>query len=195
MRPIAAGRGRQLVERGEQGIDPGVAGDVDPARHALAGEVEGGEIGRREQQVGARVDLGAILLLRPGQGAVAGAEPGFDVGERDRGCQRAARAAERARRIALDDQQVGRLREQRSKRGFDFAHVRVGILLAGTAELERGINVQAMVARIERSMLPGEDERGRQPALGERAGDGGEFDRFRPGADDQPYVRGLQPSP
>jgi len=168
---------------------------VDPARHALAGEIEGGEVGRREQQVGARVDLGAIFLLRPRQRAVAGAEPGFDMGERDRGCERGARAAERARRIALDDQQVGRPREQRSKRGFDFADVRVGILLAGTVEMERGINVQAMVPWIERSMLPGEDERGRQPALGERVGDGGEFDRFRPGADDQPYVRGLQPSP
>jgi hypothetical protein len=61
--------------------------------------------------------------------------------------------------------------------------------------MERGINVQAMVPWIERSMLPGEDERGHQPALGERVSDGGEFDRFRPGADDQPYVRGLQPSP
>jgi hypothetical protein len=117
------------------------------------------------------------------------------MGERHAGRRRGARAAERARRIALDDQQVGRPREQRSKRGFDFADVRVGILLAGAAEMERGIVRQAVVSRLERSMLPGEDERGRQPALGERAGDGGEFDRFRPGADDQPYVRGLQPSP
>src|SRR6185436_19965865 len=131
----------------------------------------------------------------PGQSAVAGAEPGFDMGERDRGCERGPRAAERARRIALDDQQVGWPREQRSKRRFDFADVRVGILFAGTVELERGINVQAMVAWIERSMLPGEDERGRQPAFGECSCDGGEFDCFRPGADDQPYVRGLQPSP
>jgi hypothetical protein len=52
-----------------------------------------------------------------------------------------------------------------------------------------------MVGRIKRGMLPGEDPRGREAALGERVGDGGEFDRFRPGADDQPYVRGLQPSP
>jgi hypothetical protein len=44
-------------------------------------------------------------------------------------------------------------------------------------------------------MLAGEDQHGRNAALGKRGGDGLQFDRFRPGADDQPNVPGSQPSP
>ena len=194
-RPRRARRGGQLADHFQQRVDSGVAGDVDSAWNALAGKVEGGEVGRCEQQVGTGVDLGPIFLLRPGQGAVAGAEAGLDMGERNRGRERGAGTAERARRVALDDQQVGRGREQRSKRGFDPGDMRVGVLLAGAIEMQRGIYVQPMVARIEPSMLAGEDQRGRQPALGERMCEGGELDGFGPGADDQPDVRGLQPSP
>jgi hypothetical protein len=44
-------------------------------------------------------------------------------------------------------------------------------------------------------MLPGQDQAGHQPAPGKRVCDGRKFDRFGPGADDQPDIRGIQPSP
>jgi hypothetical protein len=44
-------------------------------------------------------------------------------------------------------------------------------------------------------MLTGEDQCRFDAALGERGGDRLQFDGFGPGADDQPYVRTIQPSP
>jgi hypothetical protein len=73
--------------------------------------------------------------------------------------------------------------------------MRVRVLLAGAVEPDRGIGVQPIVRGIERFMLPGEDQRRFEPALGERVSERGQLDGFRPGPDDQPYVREWQPSP
>ena len=193
--PVSGRRRGKLVDHRQQRIDAGVAGDMDSPRNALAGEVEGGKVGRREQQRGDRVDLGPILLFRPRQGAVAGAQARFDMSDRDARRRCGAGSADRARRIALDDQQVRRIAGQRAERRLDRARVGVRILVAGTAEMHRRIAAQAVLGRVERLMLAGEDEPRLEAALGERVRDRGEFDGFRPGADDQPYVRGLQPSP
>jgi hypothetical protein len=44
-------------------------------------------------------------------------------------------------------------------------------------------------------VLAGKDQCRRQAARGERMGDGGKLDGLGSRADDQPDVRGLQPSP
>jgi hypothetical protein len=44
-------------------------------------------------------------------------------------------------------------------------------------------------------MLAGEDQRRENAVGGERADDRIQFDRFRPGANDQPDVPAVQPSP
>jgi hypothetical protein len=71
--------------------------------------------------------------------------------------------------------------------------VRIG--LARTTEISTRIGVEAVLARIEACVLAREDQARRNAARGQRVGEGRQFDRFRPGADDQPYVRGTQPSP
>ena len=43
-------------------------------------------------------------------------------------------------------------------------------------------------------MLAGENQRGKATRF-ERMGEGRQFNRFRPGADHQPYVGKVQPSP
>ncbi len=66
-----------------------------------AGDIFGAEIfrrepGRREQQLSARVDRGAIFLLRPGECGVVGPEPGFDMGDRNVRREGRERSADRA---------------------------------------------------------------------------------------------------
>jgi hypothetical protein len=66
---------------------------------------------------------------------------------------------------------------------------------AGAIEVEPAQMLEAMLGRIERWMMAGEDEPGVEPALGERGSDGRQFDSFGPGADDQPDFSAAQPSP
>jgi hypothetical protein len=55
--------------------------------------------------------------------------------------------------------------------------------------------IEAMVDQVEIGMLAGVDEARLKSALGKSGGDGGQFDSFGPGADDQPDLSGTQPSP
>jgi len=71
----------------------------------------------------------------------------------------------------------------------------VGVGLSGTVKGDGIIGGKAVFGGIEPGMLPGEDDRRLKPARGERMRYWGKLDCFRPGADDQPYVCGLQPSP
>ena len=71
-------------------------------------------------------------------------------------------------------------------------HVRIG--LAGTAEAPLREAIEAETRRIE-PLLVGQDDGRREPAREQRVGQRGEFDGFRPGADDQPNVGRTQPSP
>jgi hypothetical protein len=71
----------------------------------------------------------------------------------------------------------------------------VGILLAGAIERQPGIFAEAELVGIEPSVLAGVNERRCDPARGERMGNWGKLDRFGPGADDQPHIREIQPSP
>jgi hypothetical protein len=47
-------------------------------------------------------------------------------------------------------------------------------------------------AGIQTRVLSRKHKRRHQPALGERVRDGRQLDRFRPGADDQPDIGGMQ---
>ncbi|HEX6072098.1 MAG TPA: hypothetical protein VFY95_03725 [Sphingomicrobium sp.] len=149
---------RQPGLDGQKRVDPAVAGHVDLARNLLVAQVARRELGRREQQVGLGVDRGAILLLGPGQAWVMRSKPCFDMGHADAGSEACERSTETARRIALDDEQVGRRAKQRKKRRGDVPHVGVRILLPGTVEEEPAIIVKREVAGIDR-LLPGENQR------------------------------------
>jgi len=73
--------------------------------------------------------------------------------------------------------------------------MRVRVVVSGTIENDRRIVSQSIFGRIEPGMLAANDERRHDAALSKSAGDGSQFDRFRPGADDQPDIRGTQYSP
>ena len=64
-------------------------------------------------------------------------EARLDMRDRDTGGEAGQRAAKRAGRVALNDEQVGTVREQRSKGIADAAHMRMRIALARTAELNQ----------------------------------------------------------
>jgi hypothetical protein len=52
-----------------------------------------------------------------------------------------------------------------------------------------------MVRRVKVDVLAGEDQARPDIASRKRSGDGGKLDRFGPGADDEPDIRGVQTSP
>jgi hypothetical protein len=54
---------------------------------------------------------------------------------------------------------------------------------------------KAVFVEVEAGVLAGDEQRQRDPAFGEGAGDGSQLDRFRPGPDDQPDISEMQPSP
>jgi hypothetical protein len=73
--------------------------------------------------------------------------------------------------------------------------VPVRVFLARTAEVDRRISLQLEFSEVKTGVLAGEHKRRRQAAIAQRLGDRRQFDGFRPGADDQPYVRETQSSP
>ena len=167
---------------------------IAPATPSRA-EICGGQRGRREQQVSLGVDRRAIFLFGPGHGRIVAAQPRLDVRDRDGGDEPRQSAAEGARRIALDDQQVGTPAKLRLDRRGDALDVRMRVFRrrgSGAASLDKR---RGRIRRDRGLMLPGQDQRRAHAARRQRSGDRGKFDRFGPGADDQPHVRGLQLSP
>jgi hypothetical protein len=69
--------------------------------------------------------------------------------------------------------------------------------IGGTRAIETRyvIAIKTEISRIEVGMLSGQDEGGLQAECAEARGDGREFDRFGPCADDQPDIRATQISP
>ena len=139
-------------------IDAGVAGDEDRSGDSFLAEIGGGEDRRREQQVGVGVDRGAILLFRPGHRRVMASKPGFDMRDRDCGDTSRERSAERARRVALDDQQVRRLAQLRQDRRGDALDVRMRVLRPRAVQPGRRVSAKAMIGGVEVDMLAGEDQ-------------------------------------
>ena len=171
-RPLPDGGSRQIGKHRHKRIYAAVAGEMDSAGDTLAEQIRRREMGRREQQVGEQVDLDSIFFLRPGQRRIVGAQPGFDVGERDHGRGGGARRAERARRIALDDQQIGTIGEERPQCRCNLFDMRVRVGFTRTIEGDRAIARESMLRRIERRVLAGENQRRLEPALAKSVGDG-----------------------
>ena len=117
------------------------------------------------------------------------------MSERHFGRSRGKRAAKRARRIALHDQQVGAIGEYRLERGNDLRGMGMRVFFAGAREVDCRVGVEAVVGKVKPGMLAGDDQRRNEPARGQRVGHGSEFYGFWPGADDQPDVGRTQPSP
>jgi hypothetical protein len=69
------------------------------------------------------------------------------------------------------------------------------ILLTGAIEPMPRKVPEAVVVGAQLSVLPRDNQRRLDPARNERAGEGRQLDRFRPGPDDQPDVPETQPSP
>jgi hypothetical protein len=117
------------------------------------------------------------------------------MGDRHSGGETGQRAAERARGVALDDDQVRTAGEQSTNRCRNALDVGVRVLVAGAVEPRRRKVGKLIVGGIEPGVLSGQDQRREYPALGQGPGNRVELDRIGSGADDQPHVRGLQPTP
>ena len=102
-------RERRSCERGEQAarIRHDVADDVDPAHDALALERPPRAVVRAEEEPREAIGLDSVVLL--GHVEIAAAQPRLHVRERDRRVGGGARAGERRVRVAVDEDDVGRL--------------------------------------------------------------------------------------
>ena len=120
----------------EQRVDRGVAGDVDRAADTLSarGWRRPAAVGANSRSAWASIAR-AIFLLGPRQMRVVGPKARLDMRDRNAGGEAGERGAERARRVALDDQQVGRRPSNGRERRGDRADVRVRVFLAGAIEL------------------------------------------------------------
>ena len=165
------------------------------ARPSPNGNICRSQLGRREQQVGVGVDHGAIFLLRPGQQRIMRPQARLDMRDRDPGDEGSQRAAKRARRVALNDDEVRRLTQKRQKGAGHRLDMDVRVLVARAIQFDPGEGLQPELVRRQRGMLPGEDQRRDQAVRRKGIGDGFELDGFGPGADDQPDVGETQPSP
>jgi hypothetical protein len=90
----------------QQSVDPGVAGDMDFARHPLVDEIRAGKLGRCEQQLGPGVDRSSKFLFRPGERRIMRAQAGLDMSDRHAGEESGKRRPECTRSIALDEEQI-----------------------------------------------------------------------------------------
>ena len=180
---------------GEDGVDPGVAGDVDRAgRDALGEKVLAREAGRGEVEVGEARGERAVRLLRIGRGRIAGAQAGLDVRDRDARVERGERAREGGGRVALDDDEVGvRVFEDRLQ-ALEHGRRDVREVLAGAHEVEVVVGSKPEEAErlVEQpAVLGGGGEDRKEAAVGaKRLHDWGKLDRLRAGAEGQKDAQG-----
>jgi hypothetical protein len=104
-------------------------------------------------------------------------------------------SSERARAVALDDQQVGLFSQQPSHFRGNPADVIVRVCLSGAVQAHRREGFKVQIAEWEVRMPTGEHERRaaakrRQPMCYR-----GQLDDFRAGADHQPDIGDTQYSP
>jgi len=123
------------------------------------------------------------------------AEARLDMSDGDARGEAGEGGAERARRVALHDEEVGYRPNQRPQRPRHGADMGMRVFLAGAGEDDPGKVPEAEVGRFESGVLAGQDEARNEAARREGAGNRLELDGFGPGPDDQPDVSGTQPSP
>lgn len=176
-------------------VDPAVAGNVDLAAHALASEVGGAELCRREEQLGKAVDRDPELLFRPGPPPVVASQPGLNVSDHYSGSGRRERASERARRVALNDYKccviAGSAPEHRLRYGRNMS---VGVACALATELQFSPPGQPEPVGVEARMLARENKSRRNRALLQRMDHWRKLDGFGTRADHGDNGTG-QPSP
>ena len=139
------------------------------------------------------IDRDPEFFFRPGTAAVVAAQSGFNMTEGDAGHCRGQCAPERARRVAMDNQQGGAV-YQRQNRFRHCTDMRVRVFETTAIESDRGKPVEPEIGRIKLRMLARKYQRQRNAAGAQRLGNGGELDRFGTSADDEYNVR-RQPSP
>ena len=157
--PVAGERNidrAEPIDHSEQGVDPGIAGDADCALYPVRSQVGGAGRGWREEQARQSVDRHPVLLLRPRHRRVETAQARLDMGRRHARRKPRHRSAERARRVALDLQQVRRIAEQFGQSPGDLVRMGQRVALAGAAEPDIFKAIQSMVGGIDR-MLAGEE--------------------------------------
>ena len=92
------------------------------------------------------------------------------------------RRSKRARRVALNDEQIGRRPQLPQERCGDTANVPVRIFLPGAIKPPEHKIGKPEFVWIEAWMLTGQDHAWRKVAGGERASHGRQLDCFGPGA-------------
>jgi hypothetical protein len=105
------------------------------------------------------------------------------------------RASEGAGRIALDDQQIGPIAEQRAQRRDHLIDMPMRVGLSGTMQVHGIEAAKPELVGPEPRVLSRKHERRLAAASGQRMSHRCHLDRFRPGADDQPDISGTQYSP
>jgi hypothetical protein len=73
--------------------------------------------------------------------------------------------------------------------------MRIRVGFAGAVEPDRAKLAEPVLIRIERRMLAGEDQARLEATHSQGVSDRCKLDRFGSGADDEPNVCGMQPSP
>jgi hypothetical protein len=113
----------------------------------------------------------------------------------DSGVEAGQSGAEGARGIALYDEQIRTISEQREQRGRDDADMPVRVRLAGAVEAHCRKAAKTELLGPQQRVLTGEHERRPAAASGQPLCDRTHFDCFRPGADHQPDIGETQYSP
>jgi hypothetical protein len=116
------------------------------------------------------------------------------MGDGDGGGEGGQRPAERARGVALDDQQAGSLGKQGRDQLGHLAGMNMGVAASPAGELNPLVVRQIMFGGIER-MLTGQDEARRQAVAGQRGRDRRQLDGFGAGSDDDVDTLYRQASP
>jgi hypothetical protein len=185
---------RQSGRNRPNGIDARIAGHMNHTADAFAAQVGGAQLGRSEKEVGSGIDRYAELFLRPRTGRIVRSQTGLDMSKRDCLLSSRKRSAESARRVALNDDEIAPV-----KRGTgvanDGADELVRIAAAKAGQPHAIIRDETVVGRVERRMLPRQNEAHIGATRGNRRCDWGKLDGFRASADDQRNSTSAQLSP
>ena len=184
-------RARQRCEEPAR-VGHDVADDVDPAQHSFRLERALRPVVGAEQEPGEAVGLDPVVLLRHRE--VATSQPGLDVRERDRRICRGLRAGERRVRVAVDEDDVGRLRgDPLGDRGLHPRRVR-GVQIEAIARLGESELVEEdlrhdvvpVLARVEHDLV--------DPRFAQCSGERRCLDELRAVADDGEDLHATKPT-
>jgi hypothetical protein len=113
-------------------------------------------------------------------------QPSLDMGDRDSGELRPKRASKGARRVALDDGQLGSQARQRgSYSAADHPDMRVGVVLPRAIEPNDAVMAEPVIRRIESGVLAGEYQERLDGSLRECCRNRFKLDGFGTSPDDE----------